>query len=286
MQKTKIRLGGVPEHFNLPIHLAIENGEFEDKGIDASWTDYDGGTGQMTKALRNDEVDLCVLLTEGIIADIIKGNPSKLISVYVTTPLCWGVHTGYNNPLKLYDDVFEKKIAISRFGSGSHLMPIVDAYSKSKKINDDQFVIINNLSNAIDKLASEEVDVFYWEKFTTHPYVEKSILRRIGEFYTPWPCFVIAATDKIIDANPELVKQCLSVIHQSCDKFMQDDKSINLVSERYNLDESDVHKWFDSTEWAVNGWISNKMLKSTMSNLLRAGIIKEAIDSWKLVWLR
>ena len=38
---TTIRLGGVPEHFNLPIHLAIEKGKFEEKGINLEWTTYD-----------------------------------------------------------------------------------------------------------------------------------------------------------------------------------------------------------------------------------------------------
>ena len=29
-----IRITGVPEHFNLPWHLCIEGGEFEEMGID------------------------------------------------------------------------------------------------------------------------------------------------------------------------------------------------------------------------------------------------------------
>ena len=55
---TKIRVGGVPEHFNLPWHLAMENGLFEKEGIEVEWTVFKGGTGQMTKALRNDEIDV------------------------------------------------------------------------------------------------------------------------------------------------------------------------------------------------------------------------------------
>ena len=90
---TTLRLGGVPEHFNLPIHLAAERGDFAKHNIRIEWTDFYGGTGQMTKALRADAVDICFLLTEGIIADIIKGNPSKIISAYVKTPLTWGIHT-------------------------------------------------------------------------------------------------------------------------------------------------------------------------------------------------
>ena len=75
-----IRVGGVPEHFNLPIHLAKEAGFFERAGINLEWQDFGGGTGAMTRALREDSCDICILLTEGIITDIINGNPTQIIS--------------------------------------------------------------------------------------------------------------------------------------------------------------------------------------------------------------
>ena len=46
MSYSKIRIGGVPEHFNLPIHLAHELKEFETRGIEIEWTTFQGGTGQ------------------------------------------------------------------------------------------------------------------------------------------------------------------------------------------------------------------------------------------------
>ena len=169
MNKQVIRIGGVPEHFNLPWHLAMEEGLFAAKDIAVEWVTFKGGTGQMTKALRNNEVDICVLLTEGIIKDIINGNPSKIISQYINTPLIWGVHTGTDNPLQSYKQVYDKRFAISRFGSGSHLMPIVDANSKGFQLEEDQFIIIKNLEGALKSLSSNQSDVFYWEKFTTKP---------------------------------------------------------------------------------------------------------------------
>ena len=184
MDIKKIRIGGVPEHFNLPIHLANEQGLFESRGVQIEWTTFRGGTGQMTRALRNDEVDLCILLTEGIIKDIIQGNPSKIISEYVTTPLTWGIHTGTANSVEHYKDIFDKKYAISRFGSGSHLMAIVDANSKGHALETEQFEVIKNLDGALETLQSQATDIFYWEKYTTKPYVDKGILRRVGEFKT------------------------------------------------------------------------------------------------------
>lgn len=286
MKNFKLRIGGVPEHFNLPIHLAIEKGEFEKRNLEIEWITFSGGTGQMTKALRNDEVDMCILLTEGIIADIIRGNPSKLISIYVKTPLCWGIHTGYNNNLNSYDDIFDRKYAISRFGSGSHLMPIVDANSKSMNITEDQFKVIKNLDGALTSLDNLDTDVFYWEKYTTKPFVDSGQLRRIGEYLTPWPCFVIAATNKILANESHNVIRALRTIHDSCDKFMQDESAIDLVAKRYKQKTEDVEKWYHSTEWSIHGWISNKMIQSIIYNLKLAGIVEKQQEIPDIIWTK
>lgn len=286
MKNNVIRLGGVPEHFNLPIHLAMERGHFESRGIEIEWTTFKGGTGQMTKAMRDGEVDACVLLTEGIIKDIIQGNPSKIISNYVISPLTWGIHTGANNPLQSYKEIFDAKYAISRFGSGSHLMAIVDANSKEEQISKEQFNVIKNLEGALASLEKGETDVFYWEKYTTKPYVDKGLLRRVGEYLTPWPCFVIAAREQILQEQPDNIIRMLRTIHDSCDAFMQDEMAIPMVSERYKIEEKDVARWFHQTEWAIHGWVSTKMMKSVVFNLKTAGIIEEDKEIPELVWYR
>jgi sulfonate transport system substrate-binding protein len=286
MKKDTIRIGGVPEHFNLPIHLAIESKAFESRGVNVEWITYPGGTGEMTKALRNGEVDLCVLLTEGIVNDIVNGNPSRIISNYVTSPLCWGLHTAADNPLDNYLNIFDKNYAISRFGSGSHLMAIVDANTKEQTIQTEQFKIIKNLDGALESLKKQETDVFYWEKFTTKPYVDSGQLKRIGEYYTPWPCFVIAASKKVLKKQPEAVIRTLRTIHDANDSFMQDENVVHLVSERYEQKLQDVQRWYHNTEWAIHGWVSNKMLKSVIYSLKIAGIIEEGKKIPNLVWDR
>lgn len=286
MENIKIRLGGVPEHFNLPIRLAQERGVFSSRGVELEWTDFPGGTGQMTQALRNDEIDACVLLTEGIIADIIKGNPSKLISEYVTTPLTWGIHTGANNSLNEHKHIFDKQYAISRCGSGSHLMAIIDAESRGKKLEHSQFTVIKDLSGAIPSLESGETDVFYWEKYTTKPLVDKGVFKRVGEFNTPWPCFVVAATDKILAAHPDTIVRLLRTIHDECDHFMHNDDNIQLVSERYGQKYADAERWYNSSAWAIHGWIGDKMIKSVIYHLQMAEIIEKNAKIPELIWKR
>lgn len=240
----------------------------------------------MTKALRNNEVDACVLLTEGIIKDIIAGNPAKIISGYINTPLIWGIHTGVNNKLEHHSQIYDKRYAISRFGSGSHLMAIVDAVENEKTIDTSQFSIIKNLDGALESLAQLDTDVFYWEKYTTKPYVTKGILKRVGQFVTPWPCFMIAASNKILEEAPESIIRMLRVIHDSCDHFMQSEDSIPLVADRYDQKLRDVTKWFHKTEWAIHGWVSDIMLKNVVCNLKEANIITDSVDTSDLIWTR
>jgi sulfonate transport system substrate-binding protein len=285
MSDKKIRIGGVPEHFNLPIRLAIEEGRFQKKNIEAVWKDYPGGTGEMAKALKDDESDICIALTEGVISAIINGNPSKIISGYIKTPLIWGVHTGANSKTT-YNKAFNERIAISRLGSGSHLMPTVDARIKGKKIDADQFVVVKNIDGALESLNNGESDIFYWEKYTTKPYVQKKLLKRIGEFISPWPCFIMAATEKIIIESPELLNNVLHIIHSACDDFMKDPNAIHLVSQRYGINETDASYWFNATEWATDSWVSDKMLESVLFTLKNAGLLPQGAQKKELIWKR
>jgi len=190
--KTVI-IGGVPEHFNLAWYLTLKDGAYKKAGINLRWKDFFGGTGQMCNALREKEIDLAVILTEGVIKDIIGGNPSKIVQTFVNSPLVWGIHVAKNSGFQTIEDLKGKKAAISRYGSGSHLMAYVNAKNNNWNLKKDlKFEVIKNLDGAVEGLTNGIADYFMWEKFTTKPLVDSGIFRRIGECPSPWPCFVIA----------------------------------------------------------------------------------------------
>merc|ERR1719393_696282 len=89
----------------------------------------------MTKALRDGSIDVAILLTEGIVADIHRGCPAKLLGTYVSTPLTWGVHVHQSSPLQSLSEVDHEvhKYAVSRMGSGSHLMACVQAQRRGRQ---------------------------------------------------------------------------------------------------------------------------------------------------------
>ena len=71
--------------------------EYTNGNINLRWENFPGGTGEMCKALRTGAVDIAIVLTEGIIKDISEGNPSKIVQVFVDSPLIWGVHVHKNS---------------------------------------------------------------------------------------------------------------------------------------------------------------------------------------------
>ena len=280
----KVTIGGVPEHFNLPWHLAIENGFFSKEDIDLNFQICKGGTGQMCKMLEDGDLDMAVLLTEGAVKHIIEKNKFKIVQVYINTPLVWGVHTGYNSDLSNYNQAFEASFAISRYGSGSHLMPQVDAHFKQKNIGDSQWKVIKNLDGALEALQHKEDLVFYWEKFTTKPYVDSKQLKRIGEFITPWPCFVIVANNHFIQDSFGDIQKLLKVINYTAHQLMDATNAIDMFIERYNMLPADAHQWFYMTEWNTESAISPKMLNNVMQILLDCGVIQNKIPYSQLVF--
>lgn len=279
----KVRIGGVPEHFNLPWQLSREFGLFERKGIDLDWRYYSAGTGAMVTDLKNDELDLAVLLTEGAVSAILNGLEAKIVKQYITSPLIWGIHTGNDSHLDNIGQCEGRRYAISRFGSGSHLMAMIDAEVRGKKIEQQDFVPIENMSNAIPSLQKNETDVFFWEKYTTKPFVDQQAIRRIGEFITPWSCFQIVANNQFISEHKSELVDLLSVISFACKQFMKADNSIDMVLENFEIKPEDAHSWFYSTEWNTDFQVSEKMLENVMFSLKRIGNIKETGDPKSLV---
>jgi ABC-type nitrate/sulfonate/bicarbonate transport system substrate-binding protein len=101
--KARLTIGGVPEHFNLPWRLAIEEGRFADAGIQLRWTDCPGGAGEMTRGLADGELDLALTLSEGAVAAISREVPMRILQWYVCSPLIWGIHVPASSDLHTVD---------------------------------------------------------------------------------------------------------------------------------------------------------------------------------------
>lgn len=275
---TTLRVGGVPEHFNLPIHLCIEEGLFAEKGIHVEWVEFPGGTGAMNSALRNDEIDVAIILTEGIIKDIANGNPSKIIQNYVSSPLHWGIHVAAKSDFQSIADLEDKRPAISRYGSGSHVMAYVQANELGWDTSKIECVVVNNITTAIEALTQGEADYFMWEHFTTKPLVDKGIFRRVGDFPTPWSSFVIAASDKTIEKDQKSLELFLSVLNAKTKIFKTLEHIEQALSERYEQNLEDIKKWLSITSWSQKS-LNQEELELALTYLEKLDMIDKKPDN-------
>ncbi len=245
-----IKIAGVPEHFNLPWHLAIEEGGFIQKGIDLQWTDVYEGTGKMANMLMTGETDLAVILTEGITKSIIDGNPNQIIQEYVSSPLLWGIHVAFDSTYKNVAQLEGKKAAISRYGSGSHLMSYVLAQNKGWDLEALDFVVVDHLAGAVKALNEGHADYFLWERFTTKPIVDDGIFRRLDDCPTPWPCFVIAAREQIIKEDAGALRHILETINLYTSEFRKIPSIDRTLANRYEQRLEDIREWLALTRWS------------------------------------
>jgi ABC-type nitrate/sulfonate/bicarbonate transport system substrate-binding protein len=267
-----IKIAGVPEHFNLPWHLCVENGEFDSVGIDLQWTDVPEGTGKMCQMLRNGETDIAVILTEGIVKDINAGNPTKIVQVYVESPLIWGIHVDANSRYKTLSDLEKAKVAISRYGSGSQLMAYVNADNQGWKTDEIEFEVVNTIDGAVEALTSGKADYFMWERFMTKPLVDKGIFRKIADCPTPWPCFVIAVRNEFLEKNIGSIELILEIINNTTREFKDIPSIDRTLASRYHQKIEDIQEWLRLTKWSQKP-LEEKMLNKIQNQLFDLKII-------------
>jgi ABC-type nitrate/sulfonate/bicarbonate transport system substrate-binding protein len=268
----KLTIAGVPEHFNLPWHLCIEKGLFEDHNINLHWTDVPEGTGRLCQMLRDGETDIAVILTEGIIKDIAAGNPSKIVQVYVQSPLIWGIHVAAYSPFETVADLENKITAISRYGSGSHLMAFVNAQNEGWDTANLRFEVINTLDGAVEALTAGTADYFMWERFMTKPIVDKGIFRRVGDCPTPWPSFVIAVRDEVLQADSAAIGTVLDIINQMTAGFKEIEGITGILAQRYHQKKEDIAEWLTLTQWSQQN-LGEGMLDAIQEQLADLNII-------------
>jgi sulfonate transport system substrate-binding protein len=281
-KKTTIKIGGVPEHFNLPWHLAIEDNAFAKAGIDLQWQDVPEGTGQMSHLLREGEIDVACILTDGIVKDIISGNPSRILQVYVSSPLLWGVHAPGQIEADRTEQLEDGKIAISRYGSGSHLMSYLLAKRHGWDTEDIEFELINTLDGAVDALKNNKAQLFLWERYMTQPIVDQGVFKRLETIATPWPSFVIAATNSCIAEKEEALVKMLEVINRYTADFKNIPSIDRTIASHYDLQVGDVQQWLLRTEFS-----DDQLWDSTVEKILEefeaVGIIESKVKLKDLV---
>jgi len=283
--KAKIRVGGVPEHFNLPWHLALESGAFANVGIDLEFIQYPTGTGAMCQDLREGKIDLAVALTEGLLMDMAHHKSTVMVSPYVMSSLRWGIHVAADSHFQAPEELKDQTFAVSRMGSGSHLMALLWAQSQGWSPQKLKLKAIGGLEPLERAVLSKQAETFLWEVFTTLPRVKEGSLRSLGEIKTPWPCFMIAGRPEWLDQNQSAVKILLETLFVRTEACMEEvDKTLEAVYKRYGLSLDEAREWFSDVRWAHHPGLPLDVLQSTLEALADLGLIDFLPELSNVVW--
>ncbi|KAI9164404.1 hypothetical protein H9P43_008255 [Blastocladiella emersonii ATCC 22665] len=255
-------LGGVPEHFNVCLIKGIEAGLFAQRGLEVSFRVCHGGTGEQLKLLADGELDGCVALTEGLVSGLVaRGGPAaaayRLLGTYVQTPLTWAVATHPDSavtPATLRG----ARIGVSRFHSGSHLIPYLHAqrhgWLDAGAEEPFEFAVNRDFAGLRAAIAARDTDAFLWEVATTQRYFDDGSLRCAGTVVPTWPAFSLAianasAADGAAAALLDGVRASLAAWHALDDG----DKVAAVVETIPSYAPKDVRSWLAGVRFAADG---------------------------------
>lgn len=280
----KIRVLGVPEHFNYPWIQLVKEQPLLSEEIVLEWENESRGSGAMNAAIRENAADLAIILTESFIKDKIEGNQGKIIGFHVMSPLVWGIHVPSSSKLRDLNDIKNVPFLVSRMGSGSHLMAFLVAKQQGWSTDSLEFEIIGNLEGAQKAFKKVTPKVFLWEKYTTQPLVSAREFRRIGEIPTPWPCFVLVASERVLTHFPDVVRKIRDMVYSKNEVLnSRPENAIEVISTHYGIEKSAIADWFGQTSWAINSRVSSDILENTMEVLKDLNLISRKIPVVDLV---
>jgi ABC-type nitrate/sulfonate/bicarbonate transport system substrate-binding protein len=259
--------------------LALERRAFVRAGIEVKWLMVPQGTGEMCRMLDAEELDMAVLVTEGAVRAIHAGGAYKVVGALVDTPLTWGVHVGASTALRASEDLVGVPYAISRKNSGSHLMAIVHAQRNGWVPAEKDFIIVNDLKGAEERLRTPEPCIFLWEKYMTASLVHGGVFRRVDELNTGWPAFLVVARDQFLAEHPAAVDLLLRVFRDQAKGLMEKKAAVDMVAQRYGMTAQDAKEWFSEVRWNLDGLVDPAMLREVGRVLHASGPLNDPIGA-------
>jgi ABC-type nitrate/sulfonate/bicarbonate transport system substrate-binding protein len=232
----------------------------------------------MIQALRSAEIDVGIGLTEGWVAGLGKNGGDggyKLIGTYVESPLCWAISTGAGSRLDKLSQLRGRKLGVSRVGSGSYVMGYVLADQEQWLGSSDPFQVVP--LNTFDKLREAvndgTADFFMWEYYTSKRYYEKREIKQIGEIYTPWSSWKIAARNPADKRVPALMEE----INKGIEYFRgHTDEAVKYISTELDYSVEDAEAWMKTVQFPKNvEGVNPAVLEQTITALVRAGVLEE-----------
>jgi len=231
-----LKIGGVCEYFNYPFL-----GGFLP---DVDFKVCAAGSGQMLDLLNKGEIDIALMLTEAAMKAQKTQTDLCILSEYVSSPLHWGV---YISPAEKDNwQNLPKIFAVSRLGSGSHLMANLWAKDAQDAL---QFLPVETLDNAIVQMARGEAHFFLWEQTTTLPYVAQGKLHQIDSVQAPWAAFVLVTKQKTFVQKQAEIQALYVQLGSVLQTIQSQEDSIEKMADFFKLPITSLQEAYALLQW-------------------------------------
>ncbi|KAK9238720.1 hypothetical protein V1525DRAFT_400348 [Lipomyces kononenkoae] len=279
-----LKVGYVPEHFSTPLFFAQSEGYYKDVGLSPEFKPFPTGTGDMIKALKENEINLAVGLTEGWVAGLGNAKAAyKIVGTYVQSPLRWAISTGHNRQdIQSIAQLQGKRFGVSRIGSGSYVMAFVLAREQGWPGNPPvSFNVLGTFKNLRAAVRDDEADAFMWEYFTSKKYYDNRDIKYIGSIYTPWPSWTITAANSLLDT--ELATKTIGKFFSAVNKGIQHfgkypEKAVDYISTNLDYTADDAREWIKTVKFADDVSVVDRgtIVDKTFAILHAANVIENA----------
>lgn len=270
---TKLVVGYIPEHFSTPMFLAEAQGFYDKRGLEVEFKPFPSGSGHLIQSLGDGSINVAVGLTEAFVRAVAAGaDDYRIVGTYVESPLCWAVSTGYDRAeLTSVDQLEGGKCGVSRMGSGSDVMSRVlqKQYQWTQPFT---YEICSTFANLRDAVNHGSVDFFMWEHFTSKKYYDNNEIKKIGEIYTPWPSWIIAAHTDLLSSSKSQVLEFTRAVNEGIAYFNAHlNEGISYITSHFDYSEEDAKAWTKTVEFSQNaGRINPGVIDKTISVLMSA----------------
>ena len=136
-----------------------------------------------------------------------------------------------------------------------------------------------NLRNAV---TDGSCDFFMWEQFTSKRYHDNGSIKKIGEIYTPWPSWQIAARD---DARDLRLDQFFHKLDRGVEYFEQhQDEAVEYISTSLDYSENDAKAWLKTVQFERHTkGVDMETVHKTVKNLRKVAALEGEIDIGSMV---
>lgn len=286
---TKIRYGlptAPPALTTVGIYFAIENGFFEEEGLEVEVVPYPGST-TATRALLSRDAD--IVMTGGDSAYLAwqNGAPIKIIS----SPVAKGTDVLVaNSDVATIGDLAGKRFAISDPGSTAEILGKIILERNGVDPNSLQFVSIGSPPDRIRAMLADQVDVTAATILILEPVLEAiaanqaHVLTSFAEEFPDIPLAYNITRDDVIEENRDMLLRFLRAEIRGYRWAAENPAEAAVIAAKY-IPESDpevmatgMEGLVDLEVYGLDGGIAGDQITKSQEALQQTGRLRQVSD--------